>query len=70
VKKSRDAGEVRRRLRRFDLRSDIERMGRGVTQYRGFAGGSNERVCALLYSIGVDTLSTRPSHDRIYLITI
>lgn len=31
VKKSRDAGEVRRRLKRLCLRSDIGRVGTGIT---------------------------------------
>ena len=73
VKKSRDAGEGRRRLRRFSLKSDIGRVETGITQWRRCAGGSSHGVncqwqCQVfLFLVGADTLSrkaTRKSRDR------
>lgn len=75
VKKSREVGEVdvRRRLRRFGLGSDIVRTGTGITRWRRCAGGrvpmsvSGSSDCGSVRSSYFQselTRFTRPSRDR------
>lgn len=71
MKKSRGAGEVMRRLRRFGLRSDIARRERVSLDGGGALAVSGSIVSgsvrAFLFSVGVDTSFTQ---GRVHHVTV